>query len=300
MPSWRLRLLSGLTLCCFAGNSLLARAALGAGAAGAASFTALRLISGAGVLWILSRGRPPAGAEVGWPSALALFLYAAPFSWAYLHISAGMGALLLFGAVQATMVGAALAHGERLRAPTWAGMAVALAGLATLALPGAQAPSPGAAAAMIVAGVAWGGYSIRGRGARDGISATADAFRRSAPLAAAIWIAAILWAPRAALLTGRGALLAVASGAVASGLGYSMWNSVLPRLRPSTAAVLQLSVPALAASGGIILLGERPTARLVLGGAAILGGIALAIIRIPPLAKAPGAGAAPPERPVRS
>lgn len=290
MSGLRLALLSSLTLCCFAGNSLLARRALGGGAAGAASFTAVRLISGAAVLWLLSRKRPRAGAEAGWRSAIALLLYAAPFSWAYLQVSAGMGALLLFGAVQATMIGAAVAQGERPPPSTWAGVGIALCGLAVLALPGAQAATPAAAAAMLVAGISWGWYSLRGRRARDGIAATADAFQRSAPLAAALWLAAYAVAPAAARLSPPGALLAVASGAVASGLGYSLWNTVLPQLRPTTAAVLQLAVPALAATGGAALLGERPTARLVFGGAAILGGIALAAMRRrPPAAAAPAA-----------
>jgi drug/metabolite transporter (DMT)-like permease len=275
----RLVVLCAATLCCFAGNSLLARAALRGGEAGAASFTALRLLSGAAVLWFLARGRPAAGKEAGWKSALALFLYAAPFSWAYLHVSVGTGSLLLFGTVQATMIGGGLAHGERPRPATWAGIALALCGLGALALPGVQAPPPAAAAAMVTAGLAWGWYSIRGKGARDGISATAGAFLRSAPLAAALWLAAAIWAPSTAHLSTQGAALAVISGAVASGLGYSLWNTVLPQIPRATAAVLQLSVPVLAATGGIVLLGERPTTRLFVCGAAILGGIALAVFR---------------------
>jgi drug/metabolite transporter (DMT)-like permease len=278
MSRIRIALLCALTLCCFAANSLLARRALGGALAGAAAYTALRLLSGAAVLWLIARRRPRAGAEAGWRSAAALFLYAAPFSWAYLRLPAGVGALLLFGAVQATMIGVAVAHGERPSLRAWAGMAVALGGLAGLTLPGAQAPDPAAAAAMIGAGAAWGWYSLRGRRARDGISATAAAFLRAAPLAATVWIAAWFGAPGAAAVAPAGALLAVASGGLASGLGYSLWNMVLPELRASTAAVLQLSVPAIAAAGGVALLGEHPTLRLLLGGGAILGGVALAII----------------------
>ena len=279
MSRARVVALSALTLCCFAANSLLARRALGGALAGAASYTALRLLSGAVVLWLIARGRPRAGAEAGWHSALALFLYAAPFSWAYLRLPAGVGALLLFGAVQATMIGTAVVHGERPSLRTWTGLAVALGGLAGLTLPGAQAPDPLAAAAMLGAGAAWGWYSLRGRRAVDGISATADAFLRSAPLGALVWIAAVLGAPPAAAPTQAGAILAVASGAAASGLGYSLWNMVLPHLRASTAGVLQLSVPAIAAAGGVALLGEHLTPRLVLGGGAILGGVALAVSR---------------------
>jgi drug/metabolite transporter (DMT)-like permease len=279
MSRVRIALLCALTLCCFAANSLLARRALGGALAGAAAYTALRLLAGAAVLWLIARRRPRAGAEAGWRSAVALFLYAAPFSWAYLRLPAGVGALLLFGAVQATMIGTAVAHGERPPLRTWAGLALALGGLAGLTLPGAQAPDPAAAAAMLGAGAAWGWYSLRGRRAQDGISATADSFLRSAPLAAAVWIAAALGAPAAATVTQSGAALAVASGAIASGLGYSMWNMVLPHLRASTAGVLQLSVPAIAAAGGVALLGEHLTLRIVLGGGAILGGVGLAVIR---------------------
>ena len=278
MPRARLIVVCALTLCAFASNSLLTRRALGAGEAGAASFAALRLLSGAAMMWILSRNRQRAGAEAGWRSALWLFLYAAPFSWAYLRLSAGVGAFLLFGTVQATMIGAAVVHGERPPPRTWAGLALALAGLAGLTLPGAQAPPFAAAAAMIVAGLSWGAYSLRGRHARDGIAATADAFIRSAPFAAALWVAALLFAPPAAALSGAGAALAVASGALASGLGYSLWNTAMPHLRLSTAAILQISVPPLAAAGGIALLGERPPARLVFGGGAIIAGVALAIL----------------------
>jgi|SRR5438105_8897959 len=288
-PNSRLRLvvLCALTLGCFAANSLLARRALGGGLAGAASFTALRLLSGAAFLWVLTRRRSGRGADAGWRSALGLFLYAAPFSWAYLQLSAGVGALLLFGTVQATMIGAAIAGGERPGARTWAGLALALGGLAVLGLPGAHAPPPAAAGAMIGAGAAWGWYSLRGRRVRDGIAATADAFLRAAPLAGALWIGALLFAPEAAWLAPAGAALALASGMIASALGYTLWNMVLPVIRSSTAAVLQLSVPAIAAAGGIVLLGEKPTARLLLGAATILGGIALAVVRRPREAPAP-------------
>jgi drug/metabolite transporter (DMT)-like permease len=229
------------------------------------------------MLWMLSRNRARAGREAGWWSALWLFLYAASFSWAYLRLSVGVGAFLLFGTVQATMIGAAVAHGERPRPRTWAGLAIAVGGLAGLTLPGAQAPSFAAAAAMIAAGFSWGAYSLRGRRSRDGIAATADAFIRSAPFAATLWIAALLFGPRAAALSGGGAALAVASGALTSGVGYVLWNTALPHIRLSTAAIMQISVPPLAAVAGIVLLGERPTVRLVLGGGAIVAGVALAI-----------------------
>ena len=272
----RVAIFCGLALCGFAANSLLARRALGAGLAGPASFTAVRLLSGAAVLWALSRSRQRAGAEAGWRSALALFLYAVPFSWAYVRMGAGVGALLLFGAVQTTMFAAALMHGERPPLRTWAGLGLALCGLAVLTLPGAHAPPAAAAAAMLVAGVAWGWYSLRGRRARDGLATTADAFLRAAPFAGALWAISALAAPDASRLTVPGAALAFASGAVASGLGYSLWNTALPHLAASRAAVLQILTPALTAGAAVALLGEPITARLLAGGAGILGGVALA------------------------
>lgn len=273
----QLTALCALTLCAFAANSLLTRAALGAGLAGAASFTSLRLLAGAAVMWPLARSRPSRGSEAGWLSALALCVYALPFSWAYLRLSAGAGAFLLFGTVQATMILAAVARGDRPPLRTWLGLALAVSGLAVLTLPGAQAPPLHAAAAMICAGVAWGWYSLRGKRAQDGIAATSSAFVRCAPFAAALWILALLASPPSAALTPRGAALAVASGAVASGLGYSLWNTVLPHLRATTAALLQLCVPVLAAFGGAAMLGEAPGLRLVLGGAGIAAGVALAV-----------------------
>jgi len=296
MSRAQLVLVCGLTLCGFAANSLLTRRALGGGLAGAASYTSLRLLSGAAVLWLLARDRQPAGPEAGWRSAAALFLYAMPFSWAYLRLSAGVGAFLLFGTVQATMIAAAVIQGERPPLRTWAALLLAVGGLAALTLPGAHAPAPAAAASMIAAGVCWGWYSLRGRQARDGIAATAAAFIGCAPFAALLWLAALVGAPAAARMTLAGAALAAASGGVASGLVYSLWNTALPHLRATTAALLQLAVPVLAALGGIALLGEKPSLRLASGGAAILAGVALAIFRRPggpaPRKSAPQARAA--------
>jgi drug/metabolite transporter (DMT)-like permease len=287
MPRGRLIAVCALTLCAFASNSLLTRRALGGGLAGAASFAAIRLLSGAAILFVLAARRPRPGPEAGWPSAAALFGYAIPFSWAYLRLSAGIGAFLLFGSVQATMIAVGVARGERPPPRKWAGLVIALAGLGTLTLPGAQAPPPAAAAAMVLAGISWGWYSLRGRGARDAIAATADAFVRCAPLAATLWLTAARFAPPAAALTTPGAALALASGALASGVGYTLWNTALPHLATSTAALLQLSVPALAAAGGAVLLGEVPSARLIGGGAAILAGIALGVLPLRPRAPAP-------------
>ena len=270
----RLLGLCALSVLAFAANSLLTRRALGAGLAGAAAFTSLRLLSGAAVLVPLAWRRPRAAQTAGWLSALALFLYAAPFSFAYLRLRAGTGSLLLFGSVQATMFAAGLVRGERPPLRTWAGFAIAIGGLLILVAPGLEAPQPLAALSMIAAGMAWGWYSLRGRQSKDGIAASADAFARCAPAAGALW----LLAPAEAPLTQPGALLAVASGALASGLGYSLWNTALPHLTRSTAAVLQLAAPALAAAGGVLLLGEPASLRLLAGAVAILGGVALAVL----------------------
>lgn len=263
-------------LVAFAANSLLCRAALGGQAADAASFTLVRLASGAAVLLLLCRGA--GGARGGsWPSAAALFAYAAGFSFAYLSLSAGVGALLLFGAVQVTMVGWGIARGERPTPSVWAGLVLALGGLVYLSLRGARVPSPGGTALMLAAGAAWGIYSLRGRRSGPPLLATADNFRRAAPMAAALWVVLVL-AGRFHL-SGVGAMLAVASGAITSGLGYVAWYAALPHLSAARAAVLQLSVPVIAAAGGVLLLGELLTARLVIAGTAILLGIALATRR---------------------
>ena len=275
MGQMRIVLAIAAALLAFAANSLLCRAALGRGAADAASFTAVRLASGAAALLFLSRRG--GGARGGsWPSAAALFVYAAAFSFAYFSLSAGVGALLLFGAVQITMIGAGIAAGERPPPSVWAGLVLALGGLAHLSLRGARVPSPGGTALMLAAGAAWGIYSLRGRRAGPPLLATADNFLRAAPLAAALWIPMAL--AGAIHMTAAGAALALASGAVTSGLGYVAWYSALPHLTAARAAVLQLSVPVLAAAGGVLLLGEVLTARLVVAGAAILAGIALATL----------------------
>ena len=271
---------AGLTLAAmlaFASNSLLCRAALGGGWSDATSFTSLRLIGGAVVLALLARARGGSRAATpgGWPSAAALFLYALGFSLAYLRIPAGTGALLLFGAVQVTMLGSGLYAGERPRALEWLGLALSLAGLAVLTAPGLARPDPLGAALMLGAGVAWGAYSLRGRGTADALAANAASFARSVPLALLTSVAAL--ARAAPRVTPAGALLALASGALASGLGYAVWYAALRGLTATQAAIVQLSVPPLAAAGGVMLLGETLTPRLVAGGASILGGILLAV-----------------------
>jgi drug/metabolite transporter (DMT)-like permease len=264
-----------VALACFAANSLLARAALGPGLAGPGAFTGLRLVAGALALLgvSLARGRRPAGGS--WGSALALFGYAAAFSVAYVRIPAGAGALLLFAAVQATMIGWTVSRGTRPTRAQAAGVLVALAGLGALTRPGGSAPDALGAGLMALAGVAWGAYSLRGRGAADAIATTADNFARAAALA----IPFAVLAPGSGAPSPEGVGLAVTSGALASAGGYCVWYAVVPALGPTRAAVVQLAVPVLAAGAAVVLLGEPLTPRLVVSGAAIVSGIALAARR---------------------
>jgi len=259
---------------CFAGNSLLCRIALTETAIDAASFTAIRIVSGGVTLWTIVALRDRVGSVRGsWRSALALFAYAIAFSYAYTTLTAGTGALLLFGAVQATMIGYGLFRGERLRAMQTAGLALAVAGLVGLLLPGFSAPPIAGALLMISAGAAWGVYSLRGRAAGDATQVTAGNFIRAAPFALVVAVAMLPWAS----VDAPGVAYAVASGAIASGIGYAIWYTALRGLTATSAATVQLSVPVIAAAGGIVLLDEMLTMRIVLASLAILGGIAVVI-----------------------
>jgi drug/metabolite transporter (DMT)-like permease len=267
--------LTALAMVAFAGNSLLCRFALRQTAIDAASFTLIRIVSGAVCLGLIVQLRKgPSGKAGSWWSGLALFGYAALFSFAYLRLAAGTGALLLFGAVQATMILWALRKGERFRAGQIAGLLLALAGLVTLVFPGLSAPPLGAAVLMLGAGIAWGVYSLRGKGAGDPLRATAGNFLRAVPMAALLSLVML----GSANFDRAGICYAFASGALASGLGYAIWYTALPALKASGAATVQLSVPVLAAAGGIAFLGEQITVRFVLASAAVLGGIALVIL----------------------
>lgn len=280
----RTALLTIAALIAFAANSLLCRAALGVGAIDAATFTAVRLGAGALVLAALVRGRRAAAR--GWVAPVALFAYAATFSFAYLRLTTGTGALILFGCVQLTMIGWGLRAGERPRATDWLGLALATGGLVALLLPGLAAPDPIGAALMAAAGVAWGVYSLRGKGVVDPLAATARNFLWTLPLVAVLAAVGAPWAHASA----RGVALAAASGALASGVGYAVWYAALRGLTSTRAAIVQLAVPLLAAAAGVGLLDEAVSPRLAGAGAAILGGIALAIVT---RARRPAPAAAP-------
>lgn len=271
----RTALLTSLALLAFAGNSILCRMALGSHAISPAGFTTVRLGAGAVALWLLVALRTGGVARHAghWASATALFVYAAAFSFAYLTLSAGTGALILFGAVQLTMILAGLRAGERPSPVEWAGLALAVSGLVVLVLPGLTAPAPIGSALMAAAGIAWGVYSLRGRGSTDALRNTAGNFLLTLPMAALM----LFLAGGAGAWTVRGASLAAASGALASGAGYAIWYTALPSLTATRAALVQLLVPVIAAAGGVALLGEAVPLRLPVSAALVLGGVALAV-----------------------
>jgi len=282
----------------FASNSLLCRLALKHTTIDAATFTFIRILSGAVALWLIlelgtrlrtekttsllydgASGSPRVTRHLplksgNWLSALALFVYAAAFSFAYVDLSVGTGALLLFGAVQASMILWGFRKGERLDAIQVVGFVVAVIGLVVLVFPGLSAPPLIGSIVMLTAGVAWGVYSLRGKGVQNPASVTTGNFVRAVPFSAVVWIIFIRWTH----VDSAGVSYAVISGAIASGLGYVIWYSVLPSLKAASAATVQLSVPVLAATGGILLLGEPLTLRYLLASVAILGGIALVVL----------------------
>jgi len=271
----RVSALTAIALVAFAGNSLLCRLALRGGHVDPAAFTLIRLGSGAAVLWlVLHAGRRSTRIGGDWRAALALFIYAIAFSFAYTGLTAGTGALILFGAVQASMLLVGFLKGERPGPVQGLGLVLAVAGLVYLVLPGVEAPSPLDAALMLAAGSAWGLYSLRGRRAGDPVAATAGNFLRAVPLAMA---SALLSVSRLDV-DSLGWALALTSGVVTSGLGYVIWYTALKDLTATRAAVVQLSVPVIAALGGVLLLDEAFTLRLGVATCVILGGVALAIL----------------------
>jgi drug/metabolite transporter (DMT)-like permease len=267
-------ILTACALVAFASNSLLTRLALGPHLIDAATFTLVRLGSGAFVLTAIALHRSgpwtlSGGTIVG---PLVLFAYAAPFSFAYLRIGAAAGALILFGVVQITMIGWGIASGERPTPRTWVGLMIALAGLAILTLPSVGRPDLVGTGLMSVAGISWGVYSLIGRKVADPIVANGRNFLLSTPMAVLLTLAS----PSTVATTG-GLAAAVAAGAITSGLGYVIWYRALRGLRATQAAIVQLSVPAIAALGAVPLLGESLTTRILVSGVAVLSGIALVL-----------------------
>jgi drug/metabolite transporter (DMT)-like permease len=274
MSTPRLFLVTALAMLAFAGNSILCRLALSHTLIDPVAFTTVRLASGAAFLWIvviIRGGSPFAGGN--WVSAVALLAYATGFSLAYVGLSAATGALLLFSAVQATMLGVGIFRGERLIAWQILGVVFAIGGLIALLLPGLSAPPLGRALLMVGAGIAWGVYSLRGRGVGDPTQATAGNFLRAVPVAllGGLFLFHIS-------LDRQGLGYAVLSGALASGLGYTLWYTALPSLKATTAAVVQLCVPVIATLGGSALLDEAVTQRVILASGAILGGITIVVL----------------------
>jgi drug/metabolite transporter (DMT)-like permease len=267
--------LTAVALLAFAANSLLCRLALQQASIDPASFAAIRIVSGAITLALIARYRAPRAVpgKSDWISAAMLFIYVAFFSFAYVTLPAGTGALILFGAVQLTMFSAGLRSGERFGAIAWGGLALAVAGLVYLVLPGVAAPSPAGTALMAIAGVAWGVYSLRGRRAGDPLLATAGNFARAVPFALVL---SLLFLSNAKI-SSVGIALAIAAGAVTSGLGYVVWYAALRKLSALRAAAVQLSVPLIAALGGVVFLSETLTLRLAVASAALLGGIAVVL-----------------------
>ena len=271
-------LLTSAAMVAFAGNSILCRLALRDGAIDPASFTSIRLASGAAalvIIFLIMRRGTPTARHGSWLSSLMLFVYAACFSYAYVTLSAGSGALILFGSVQATMIAIGLLRGDRPGGLEWLGWTAAIAGLVWLVLPGVEAPPPAGVALMAAAGVAWGIYSIRGRTESDALAATTSNFVLSIAFVAVLTAMTISGAGIGA----GGILLAVTSGALTSGLGYVIWYAALEHLSAMQAALVQLSVPVIAAAAGVAMLAEPLSLRLVVSSALVLGGIALALGR---------------------
>jgi len=276
--------LTAAAMVAFAANSVLCRLALGAGLIDAASFATVRTVSGAvilGIILTLRSGKPKAKPD--WRSVVTLYLYMVFFSFAYLSLSAGTGALVLFGAVQLTMFIVALRSGEHFSPLSWAGLVLAISGLVYLVSPGITAPDPLGAGLMAVAGVAWGFYSLVGRSAGDPTEATAYNFIFSVPL---VVVTSLVFLGDFRVST-AGAGYAIASGAIASGIGYVFWYAALRGLRATSAATVQLSVPVIAAAGGVILMSEDVTLRLVVASVATLGGVALVLTQ---RSRKPGTG----------
>lgn len=273
----RTAIATSVAMVAFAANSLLARLALGGGAADAASYTSIRLVSGAialaGIVTVLRRRRSLSEVPGNWISAFALFAYAVAFSYAYLDLGAATGALVLFASVQATMISWSIGRGDRPAPLQVAGFIIAFVAFVYMLLPGLRMPNPVGTVLMMVSGLAWGVYSLRGRGLEDPLSETAGNFVRSVPFC--LFLAPFAW--QGGDVSSAGAGLALLSGIVASGMGYAVWYHVVPRLGATRAALVQLTVPVIAAAGAIVLLAEPLTPRFVVASLCVLGGVGMGI-----------------------
>lgn len=267
---------TGLALIAFAANSVLCRLALGGGTIDAASFTTVRLLSGVCVLLLILFLKKQTNTQVkgSWRASLMLFVYAITFSYAYINLDTGTGALILFGSVQITMILFSLLSGTKLHITEWAGVSAAFSGFVYLILPGVTAPSLSGFLLMTCAGIAWGFYTLFGRGSQNPLSDTAYNFLRTVPFVLAL----VLLTFKSAHYSSEGIMLAVLSGGIASGIGYTLWYMALAGLSVTQAAVLQLSVPVIAAVGGIVFVSEVVTERLMVSSTLILGGILLVVL----------------------
>lgn len=259
----------------FAANSVLCRLALEGQHIDAASFTSIRLAAGTVALLGILLLRWPSFVirRPNWMTIGSLFAYMACFSFSYQYLDTGSGALILFGAVQLTMISAALLAGEKLSLMSSSGLCVAVGGLLVLLFPGIAVPNPLGAMLMGIAGIAWGFYSLGGRGATDPTAATAANFLYALPIALALSILSFGSAP----IEPYGVALAIVSGAITSGMGYAVWYQAMPLLSATRAASVQLSVPAIAAIGGVLILSEPVTLRLVVATILLIGGISLVL-----------------------
>lgn len=289
MPrNFEIAALTTLAMMAFASNSVLTRLALASHSIDAATFSLVRITAGALMLTVLSRIRrddPNDRRTPGVGGPLTLFCYVAPFSFAYVRIGAGLGALVLFGTVQVAMISWGILRGERPTSRAWLGLVLAVAGLAALTIPSASRPDLLGVALMVLAGVSWASYSLQGKTAGDPLLANAFSFRWS--VSPALILSAVTF--RQASATTSGLALAVLSGAVTSALGYAVWYRALRGLSATRAAAVQLSVPVIAAVAAVTLLGETPKVRIVVAGIAILGGVALVLIERPPRSAVPRA-----------
>ncbi|MBF7071916.1 DMT family transporter [Glaciecola sp. MH2013] len=276
---------TSLALLAFAGNSVLCRLALEGGSIDPTSFTSIRIVSGAITLGIICLLLTPNKLSLSgvnfkhsdWVSGLSLFIYAAAFSFAYISLATGTGALILFASVQITMLGVAIFKGLRLNLLQWTGFIFAIAGLVYLLLPGLSAPPLFGALLMMCSGIAWGVYSIKGKTAGEPTLATTENFLRALPYCLALLVLMLVLPIGKFHIDAHGLGLAIASGAITSGLGYAIWYAVLPSLKAASAATLQLTVPIIATIGGLIWVQESITLRLIIASASILGGVALVV-----------------------